>query len=262
MKRAFTDIPEGQMHYRFEGNGEPVLLLHSAVASSDEFTNVLPFMSKQYRVIAPDFLGNGDSDPPPHAYSVLEHARSMISFMDSLGIKQANLVGEHIGGKVALEMAVNWPKRVSKLVLCSIGYYAEGSNTIIDPPGFRDPVEIKADGSHLMEWWRRSAIWGHPPALLEDRVIEYAKAGPRGEEIHWAGREYDPRPRLPLIKCPTLVFSATHDPFYKLQESIHKLVPKSELTIIENGPTDINRAWPKEFAEAILDYLNKAGSTK
>jgi hypothetical protein len=58
------------------------------------------------------------------------------------------------------------------------------------------------------------------------------------------------------------VFSATHDPFYKLQESIHKLVPKSELTIIENGPTDINRAWPKVFAEAILDYLNKAGSTK
>jgi hypothetical protein len=39
-------------------------------------------------------------------------------------------------------------------------------------------------------------------------------------------------------------------------------VPKSELTIIENGPTDINRAWPKVFAEAILDYLNKAGSTK
>ena len=184
----------------------------------------------------------------------------MISFMDSLGIKKAIVVGEHIGGKVALEMAVNWPKRVSKLVLCSIGYYAEGSNTIIDPPGFRDPVEIKADGSHLMEWWRRSAIWGHPPELLEDRVIEYAKAGPRGEEIHWAGREYDPRPRLPLVKCPTLVLSATYDPFYKLQESIHKLVPKSQLTIIENGPTDINRAWPKEFAEAILDYLNKAGT--
>ena len=259
MKRAFADIPEGQVHYRFEGSGYPVLLLHSAVASSDEFIKVLPFLSKNYRAIAPDFLGNGDSDPAPHAYSVLEHARTMISFMDSLGIKKASVVGEHIGGKVALEMAVNWPKRVSKLVLSSIGYYAEGSNAIIDPPNFRDPVEIKADGSHLMEWWRRSALWGHPPEILEERVLEYAKAGSRGEEIHWAGRDYDPRLRLPLIKCPTLVLSATRDPFYKLAESIHRLVPKSQLTIIENGPTDINRVWPKEFAEAILNFFNQSG---
>ena len=38
MKRAFADIPEGQMHYRIEGSGEPVLLLHAATNSADEFT--------------------------------------------------------------------------------------------------------------------------------------------------------------------------------------------------------------------------------
>ena len=37
MKRAYADIPEGQMHYRMEGDGEPILLLHMAVGSSDEF---------------------------------------------------------------------------------------------------------------------------------------------------------------------------------------------------------------------------------
>ena len=47
MKRAFTDIPEGQMHYRTEGQGEPVLLLHMAVASSDEFTRVMHILSKK-----------------------------------------------------------------------------------------------------------------------------------------------------------------------------------------------------------------------
>ena len=46
MHRAFTDIPEGQIHYRFEGQGEPLLLLHAAVTSSNEFSRVMPFLSK------------------------------------------------------------------------------------------------------------------------------------------------------------------------------------------------------------------------
>jgi pimeloyl-ACP methyl ester carboxylesterase len=65
MKRAYADIPEGQMFYRFEGSGEVVLLLHAGVTSSAEFKEVIPYISKSYRAIAPDFMGNGDSDPAP-----------------------------------------------------------------------------------------------------------------------------------------------------------------------------------------------------
>jgi len=46
MKRAYADIPEGQMHYRIEGNGEPLLLLHSAVRSSAEYNRAIPFLSR------------------------------------------------------------------------------------------------------------------------------------------------------------------------------------------------------------------------
>ena len=63
MKRAYADIPEGQIHYRIEGDGDPILLLHMAVASSDEYTRVMHFLSQRYRAIALDFLGTGDSDP-------------------------------------------------------------------------------------------------------------------------------------------------------------------------------------------------------
>jgi pimeloyl-ACP methyl ester carboxylesterase len=255
MKRAYADIPEGQILYRTEGTGEPILLLHAGVTSSDEYKKVIPFLSKNYRAIAPDFLGNGDSDPAPFAYQVLDHARSMISFMDSLSIKKAIVVGQHVGGKVGLEMAVTWPDRVSKLVLSSIGYYEDAGKNIKDPPNFRGRVDIKPDGSHLMEWWQRSDLWGHPLDIVHDRTIEYIKAGSRGEEIHWAGRNYDPRPKLPFVKCPTLVLSATRDPFCVVAESVHKLVPGSKLTIIENGPIDIDRVWPKEFADAILNFL-------
>ncbi len=256
MKRAYTDIPEGQIFYRIEGSGETVLLLHAGVTSSDEYKRVIPFLSKHYCAIAPDFLGNGDSDPAPHAYSILEHARSMISFMDSLGIKKAIVVGQHAGGKVGLEMAVNWPERVSKLVLSSIGYSKDSEKEKIKGPAdFTSRVEIKPDGSHLMEWWRRADYWGNPLDIVEDRVIEYIKAGPRGEEIHWAGAAHDPKPSLSLVRCPTLVLSTTLDPICAMAGKVRDLIPNSKLTIIENGPMDIDRVWPKEFAEAILNFL-------
>jgi Predicted hydrolases or acyltransferases (alpha/beta hydrolase superfamily) len=256
MKRAYADIPEGQIHYRIEGAGEVTLLLHAGVTSSDEYSRVIPFLSKNYCAIAMDFLGNGDSDKPLYQYQLLDHARTAISFMDRLGLKKAIVVGQHFGGKVGLEMAVTWPERINKLVLSSIGYpEAEEAKTNNDPLNFTSQVEIKMDGSHVMEWWRRSAMWGHPLDIVEDRFLEYVKAGPRGEEIHWAGN-FDPRPKLPLVRCPTLVLSATRDPMCAVADKIHKLIPRSKLTIIENGPIDIDRAWPKEFAEAILSFLH------
>ncbi|MFC1917283.1 alpha/beta fold hydrolase [Chloroflexota bacterium] len=65
MKRAYVDVPEGQVHYRTEGSGKVILLLHMAVSSSDEYTRVIPFLSKTYCDIALDFLGCGESDPAP-----------------------------------------------------------------------------------------------------------------------------------------------------------------------------------------------------
>ena len=264
MKRVYADIPQGQIHYRIEGSGEPVLLLHAGVTSCDEYKRVIPFLSKNYCAIAPDFLGNGDSDPAPYPYQIIDHARTMISFMDSLGIKKANVVGHHAGGKVGLELAINWPERVGKLVMSSVGYKPnEDEGIVINDPvkdmDFTSRVEIKPDGSHLMEWWRRSTCWGNPLDIVEERVLEYIKAGPRGEEIHWAGAHHDGRTRFPLIKCPTLLLSASQDPMSAVAEGVKRLIPGSKLTIIENGPIDIDRVKPKEFAEAILAFLNVSG---
>jgi len=73
----------------------------------------------------------------------------MIHFMDSLGIKKAAVVGQHVGGKIGLEMAVTWPERVRKLVLSSPNYpEEEEEKTFKDPPNFLGRVEIMADGSH------------------------------------------------------------------------------------------------------------------
>ena len=257
MKRAYADIPEGQIHYRFEGTGEPLILLHAAVCSSDEYTRVIPYLSKYFRVIALDFLGAGDSDPSPYPYQIIDHARSVVSFMDAMGIKKAIIGGHHLGATVAAELQIGWPERVSKLLLSALGYRPDPSENIPfkDPPDFTSTVEIKPDGSHLLEWWRRAGLWGDPTDVVHERTIEYIKAGPRGEEEHWAGVPYHPKERLPLISCPALMIFGTKDPFYVTVEGVKKLVPNGKFTIIENGPISIDRVMPKEFAGAMLDFL-------
>jgi pimeloyl-ACP methyl ester carboxylesterase len=264
MKRAYADIPEGQIHYRIEGDGEPLLLLHAAVSSSNEFSRVIPFMSKYYRVIAMDYLGHGESDPAPYQYQMIDHARTAISFLDSLGIKKANILGKNAGANVAAELAINWPERVNRLVLSSAGYFPEASEGIVmsghpDFKSFTSRVEIKPDGSHLMEWWRRAGFWEAPIDILEERTLEYIKAGPRGEEIHWASGKYDVKRRLPLINCPTLVLSGTLDPFYPVAEKIKKLLPGGKLTVIASGSIYVTRIMPEEYAEAVLNFLNTPG---
>ena len=149
MKRAYADIPEGQMHYRVEGEGKPVLLLHMAVASSDEFTRVMHFISKKYRAIAVDFMGFGDSDPAPREYQIIDHARTIISFMDALGIDKAHIAGQFFGAEIAVELAVNWPERVDKLILAGAEFWEESQAVDLkEPTNFTTTVEIKPDGSH------------------------------------------------------------------------------------------------------------------
>ena len=261
MKRAYIDIPEGQMHYRFEGNGEPIILLHMAVASSDEFTRVIHFQSNKYRAIALDFLGYGESDPAPRQYQIIDHAKTVVSFMDALGIKKASVAGQFFGAEIAVELAVNWPDRVNKLILAGAEFWEESQAVDLkEPDNFTTTVEIKKDGSHLMEWWRRACLWGdYSVDILEERVIEYIKAGPRGEEAHWEGGAYNSKNRLSLITRPTLILDATGFPLHSRSEVVHKLIPNSKLTTVRNGPMYCDRAMPEEYAGAIFNFLSSGG---
>jgi pimeloyl-ACP methyl ester carboxylesterase len=170
---------------------------------------------------------------------------------------------------VAIELQIKWPQRVNKLILSGLGIppspdEAKRSKEIENfEKTFTAAVQIKKDGSHLMEWWRRADLWGDPPDLMEERLLEYVKAGPRGEEAHWTTTktEWDPEVRLPLVTCPTLILTGTQDK-YLTPEAVKSnaakmanLLPKGKYAVIENGPMHVDVRMPKEFATAILDFL-------
>jgi pimeloyl-ACP methyl ester carboxylesterase len=258
MKRAYVDVPEGQVHYRTEGRGKAIFLLHMAGSSSDEYRRVIPFLSKSYRVIAIDYLGFGGSDPAPRKYSVEDHARTVLSVMDALGIKSANVLGNHTGAEVALEIAVSSPERMDNLILSSIPFFRSEKERIayMSKP-FNDYVEIQPDGSHLMEWWQRAARYGDPKEIVDERALDFHRAGARGEELHEAAFTYAAKvpEKLPLIKSPTLLIAAEKDHWTSIAPEVKKLIPDCKFTPIPNGPVNIGRMMPREFAEAILGFL-------
>jgi pimeloyl-ACP methyl ester carboxylesterase len=100
------------------GIGDPVLLLHGLGATKGSFLPTVAALAGSFRTIAPDLPGFGDSFKPLDApYHPPFFARSVIAVMDALGLERAHVVGNSMGGRVALELGLRYPGRIGRLVL-------------------------------------------------------------------------------------------------------------------------------------------------
>jgi 4,5:9,10-diseco-3-hydroxy-5,9,17-trioxoandrosta-1(10),2-diene-4-oate hydrolase len=99
--------------------GTPVILLHGGGGSIEVWTDRIQSLARHHRAIAFDMVGNGLSDKPALPYSVDYQLQFLRTFLDTLGIAQANLIGNSMGATVALKLAIESPERVKKLGLVS-----------------------------------------------------------------------------------------------------------------------------------------------
>jgi pimeloyl-ACP methyl ester carboxylesterase len=100
------------------GTGEPVLLLHGLGATKASFLPTIDALAPDYRAIGVDLPGFGDSDKPLFgAYDAPFFARAMTALLDALELDSAHVVGNSMGGRVALELGLAHPDRVERLVL-------------------------------------------------------------------------------------------------------------------------------------------------
>lgn len=99
------------------GEGPPVILLHGLGATNASMLTTLWELSSSYRVLAPDLPGFGDSGKPAVTYNAAFFARWLLGLMDATGIEQAHLVGNSMGGRIALEAALTARARVGRLAL-------------------------------------------------------------------------------------------------------------------------------------------------
>ena len=259
MKRGFVDLPDGQVHYRREGSGEPLLLFHATQASSVNFCQVIPFLSQSYWVIAPDYPGYGDSDLPPRLYTIADYAESMFKVMDGLGIQKASIVGDTTGADVAVEMAASHPERIDKLFLNNCPYWKYDVNRLRSFDDYPQ-VELREDGSHLLEKWEGVAkgLEGASLAEIQRNVIVklQAQLSPqRGEETHFAVFTYKTQTRLPLVQSPTLVLTTPVGSFHRRAQDVKDTIPNSKLLEIPDLPSNFLQRRPHIYASAVLGFL-------
>ena len=107
--------------YRIAGKGPVLLLVHGMAGSSETWRHVMPALARRFTVLAPDLLGQGQSDKPRGDYSLGAHANTLRDLMDALGYKRATVVGQSLGGGVAMQFAYQFPERCERLVLVDSG---------------------------------------------------------------------------------------------------------------------------------------------
>ncbi len=116
-KAADVEVDGIGTFYIEAGQGEPVVLLHGLGATNSSMLTTFLELSKDHRVIAPDLPGFGDSSKPLRSYDPPFYARWLIGLLDELGIERARLIGNSMGGRVAVEVALAAPERVDKVAL-------------------------------------------------------------------------------------------------------------------------------------------------
>lgn len=255
---AYTDV----------GQGDPVLLLHGIPTWSYLYADVLPVLSRDHRVIAPDLLGHGWSDRRDcFDRSLVVQARMVLRLMDELDIERASVVGHDTGGGVGQILAVEHPDRLTKLVLTNAVAY--DSWPIDDMIALGDPTwqgrtaaevaafldEGLADGlsraDRLTPQWRRAIL---APYQDEEGKLSIIRCAAALNTNHTTALT----DRLHTIVAPSLIVWGVDDPWQPIGDAERLVadIPGALLVRIANASHWLPHDAPAEFTEQLDHFLS------
>ena len=139
-------------YYEVTGTGEPLLLLHGGLGSTDMFKPILPAFTAHRQVIAVDLQGHGRTELGTRKIGLIDLGDDMATILKTLGYEQVDVMGYSFGGGVAFRLGVQHPKMVRRLVLVSAGFSDEGFY-----PDMR--VQQKQVGAALAEQMKETPMY-------------------------------------------------------------------------------------------------------
>ena len=114
------------LYYEMHGAGEPLILLHGGLGSTEMFGDILPLLANNRQAIAVDLQAHGRTADIDRPMSYEAMAGDIAALMKYLGIARANLMGYSLGAGVALRTAIQYPALIGKLVLVSATFKRDG----------------------------------------------------------------------------------------------------------------------------------------
>jgi aminoacrylate hydrolase len=257
-------VGDAEIHYETHGTGSAVLLVPGLGGVGSYWNPNIAAFSQKHRVVVHDHRGTGQSSRSRIRYSVDQMTDDLLGLMDHLGIEQAHLVGHSTGGAIGQTIAVKHPERLKSLVI-----YASWSKA---DPFFRRVFEARRallTEAGAAAYVRATAVFLYPDwwvnenlGLLEEREKVGMPTFPPPEIV--ASRidaivSFDRTAELPNIKTPTLVICAKDDfltPPYFSRE-LARLIPGSELHVLESGGHCASETRTREFDAAVLGFIAK-----
>ena len=242
------------------GQGKPVILLHGNPSYGIFWYPVIGQLSSQFKVIAPDIVGYGESDKPPASYDSHYYCSWLSDLMDALDLQKANIVGHSQGGAIALHYALDYPERVEKLVIVDSGGLGRLESVgvmfaliwYVLCPSRKASLRIWKYSLHKSE--KSIGL----KALREYGVEVSRMPGARRAPLLGGkvGSRIPPE-QLGNISQETLLIWGEQDNYYSVSqaEDAHKSIPGSQIRIISNSGHNPFYDQPKEFNNVLMKFL-------
>jgi 3-oxoadipate enol-lactonase len=268
MESGVLEYDGGALAWESAGEGPDVVFLHPGLWDGRVWDEQFGVFSRTYRVLRFDFRGYGRSSRPEPGRSY-SHVDDLEAVMDAASVERTALVGCSMGGSTAIDFALEYPSRVSALVLASSGMNAfddrltpeeEAELELLDAP----VVEAMEAGD--IERAERARLRTWAPLGTEDeagrRISEIAFDNIHEMTMDETGRRDISPPaieRLEQIEAPTLVLPADNDPlvFRRLSAILAERIPDARLVQIPETDHVVNMRRAAEFNHVVLGFLGE-----
>jgi pimeloyl-ACP methyl ester carboxylesterase len=215
-----------EMYYEVHGSGtgRPLVLLHGGVMTIElSFGAMLSALADGRQVIAAELQGHGRTADIDRDMTLAALAGDVAGLLGQLGVDQADVLGFSLGGEVALQLALDHPDRVGRIVLVSVSYAPDGFHAeISDPAQWATSTRMPTaeDFRQMREAYDRLSP---DPGDFDALAARAGQAGRRG----WTAAE------LGRISAPALLVFGDHD-FIRLEHAVemHALIPGAQLAVL------------------------------
>jgi 3-oxoadipate enol-lactonase len=238
-------VKDGEIYYEVHGEGAPFLFC--SVTGLDhqawKFHQVAEF-SRDHKIILFDYRGTGKSSKTIQKYSIKMFTADAATLLDHLNVEQAIICGHSMGGVVAQLLALDYPRKVRKLILASSGTSHPGAHGI--PLAMcRDMVRLGFERyirEHTIETgWTKEFVAARPDLIERFLQVRMSGIAPLENYLHFvlARQEHDHTERLKEIRVPTLVLvgddekhGATDKTHWHAAHELAKEIPNAKLIVL------------------------------
>ncbi len=254
-----------RVHYAQQGHreGEAIVFLHAYVDSWFSYSRVLPLLSAEYHAFAPDQRGHGDSDKPQCCYTADDYAADVDAFMVAVGIEKATLAGDSSGGLIAQRVALDYPHRVSRLVLIGSPTTLVNNEAVMKAgeemlAGLEDPIPRE----FVREFVSGMIHHPVPEEFLAGAVSESLKVPARVWRDYYEGVLFtvDDTARLGQIGAPTLILWGEQDTLLPREEQERRAaaIPNATLRVYPETGHLVHWARPEWVVRDLEAFMKDA----